>query len=144
MLKEILNEDLIELKVDINSSYEAIRHGGKLLENAGFIEESYIQGMIDNYEENGPYFVLTPNIAIPHARVETGAKQIGLSLITLKKPIEFGNKANDPVEMVICLSATDHESHIEALAELANILMDRNIVEKILNAENKSEVLSIL
>ena len=100
--------------------------------------------MIENYRVNGPYFVLTPRIAIPHAKVETGAKKIGLSLISLSKPIEFGNKINDPVELVICLSATDHSSHIEALAELADILMDENKVEKILKANDKEEVLGIL
>lgn len=144
MLKEILNIDLIELNVEVNNPDDAIIAGGKLLEKEGFIENSYIDGMIENYRVNGPYFVLTPRIAIPHARVETGAKKIGLSLITLNKPIEFGNKVNDPVEIVICLSATDHNSHIEALAELAEILMDEEKVEKILKANNKKEVLEIL
>lgn len=144
MLKEILNVNLIELNVDVDNPDDAIRAGGRLLEKEGFIENSYIDAMIENYRINGPYFVLTPRIAIPHAKVETGAKKIGLSLISLSKPIEFGNNINDPVELVICLSATDHSSHIEALAELADILMDENKVEKILKANDKEEVLEIL
>lgn len=144
MLKEILNVNLIELNVDVDNPDDAIRAGGRLLEKEGFIEHSYIDAMIENYRINGPYFVLTPRIAIPHAKVEAGAKKIGLSLISLSKPIEFGNKINDPVELVICLSATDHSSHIEALAELADILMDENKVEKILKSNDKEEVLEIL
>lgn len=38
-------------------------------------EKSYIDGMIDSVKEHGPYIVIAPNIALLHARTETGSKK---------------------------------------------------------------------
>ena len=53
--------------------------------------------MINAVEELGPYIVIIPHIAIAHARPSDNVLKNGISLITLKEPVEFGNKDNDPV-----------------------------------------------
>jgi len=80
---------------------------------------------------------------MPHARPEAGTKKIGMSLITLRNPINFGNKENDPVKMVVCLCAIDHSTHLKAMSELVVLLGNDENVEKINAAENIADILCL-
>lgn len=144
MLKEVITEKEILTNVEVKDWREAVRVGGELLLNAGKIEERYIQGMIENVEENGAYIVIAPKIAMPHARPEKGAKEIGLSLITLKNPINFGNPKNDPVSLVISLCAVDHSSHLRALSELMDILSNEENVKYILSENDSNKIIKLI
>lgn len=142
MIKEILTEDLVEIDVEVKDREDAIKIGGSLLEKKGFIKKEYIQAMIENLQENGPYIVLAPGIAFPHARPEYGAEGIGFSILKLKNPIEFGHNINDPVNLVICISAIDHKTHLEAFSELVEVMADEKKLDNILKSKTKSELLS--
>lgn len=110
-----------------------------------FIEAvARIQAMLKNVEVNGTYIVISPGIAMPHARPEEGALDIGLSIVTLKEPVVFGHPKNDPVKIVVGLCAIDHQSHLKALTELADILMDEKKVERITSAETAEDILEII
>lgn len=144
MLKEILTIDLIKAKFKAASRNEAVTESGRLLVNQGLADESYIQAMLKNVEVNGTYIVISPGIAMPHARPEEGALDIGLSIVTLKEPVVFGHPKNDPVKIVVGLCAIDHQSHLKALTELADILMDEKKVERIISAETAEDILEII
>jgi mannitol operon transcriptional antiterminator len=144
MLKEILTTELISAKFEATSRDEAVTESGRLLVNKGLADEAYIRAMIKNVEVNGTYIVIAPGIAMPHARPEEGALDIGLSIVTLKEPIPFGHPKNDPVKIVVGLCAIDHQSHLKALTELADILMDEKKVERLIMAENAEQILDII
>nr|WP_281176773.1 BglG family transcription antiterminator [Fervidicola ferrireducens] len=146
VLKDVLVEDTIKLNVEAKDWEEAIRIGGELLVKKGYAMPSYIEAMINNVKKTGPYIVIAPGIAMPHARPEEGAKRVGMSLITLKNPVNFGNKDNDPVKIVVCLCAVDHSSHLKALAELVQLLGDKEKekVKKISEAKEVKEVISLI
>ncbi|MCM0650134.1 BglG family transcription antiterminator [Clostridium swellfunianum] len=144
MLKEVITENEILTNVEAKDWKEAVRIGGQLLFKAGKIEERYIEEMIQNVEENGAYIVIAPKIAMPHARPEKGAKDIGLSLITLKNPINFGNPVNDPVSLVISLCAVDHSSHLIALSELMDILSNEEKVKYILSEMDPNKIIKLI
>lgn len=144
VLKELMSEEVILVNQVVTNREEAIRLGGSLLLKQDLIEEKYIDAMIENVLENGPYIVLAPQIAIPHARVEYGSKGIGFSIMTLKEPIPFGHSVNDPVKLVVCLCAIDHQSHLLALSELVDILGNEVKLQGILNATTKQEILEII
>jgi mannitol/fructose-specific phosphotransferase system IIA component (Ntr-type) len=57
---------------------EAVKLSGSLLAVDGIVEERYINAMVEVIKELGPYAVIAPGVAIPHARPEDGAKEIGL------------------------------------------------------------------
>lgn len=123
-LADFLSEDLIQLQVSASSWEEAVRAGGALLLKAGVCEPRYIDAMVQVVRDLGPYMVLAPGIALAHARPEDGVKRIGLSIINLATPVEFGSEANDPVSLVISFAGLDKNSHIEMLQSLAVFLMD--------------------
>ncbi|OJF94696.1 BglG family transcription antiterminator [Alkalibacterium sp. 20] len=129
MLKDLLIKETIELNIEAKDWKEAVKYGGKLLKNIGKIEDTYIEAMINTVEDLGPYIVIAPEIAMPHASSKDGVNEVGLSLITLKYPVEFGHPENDPVSIVICLAATDHKSHLNALKDLMGFLNDSQFIE---------------
>ena len=144
MILELVSEMVIQLNVKAESGEEAIRKAGQLLVNAGKVNESYVDAMVEMSKSIKGYIVLAPGIAMPHARPECGVNSIGISILTLEKPIGFGNVANDPVKLVIALAAKDNKTHIELLQELSAMLDSDNIVKKFTDCTSKEEVMSII
>jgi ascorbate PTS system EIIA or EIIAB component len=118
----------------------AIEMAGDLLVASGRSTPEYTQSMLDAVAENGPYIVIAPGIALAHGRPSDAVLEIGLSLVTLAEPVVFGNEANDPVRLVIGLCATDHNSHIDIMAELATVLGDSESVNTVLNAVDSDQI----
>lgn len=140
-----LTEGLIELDVKAKDAEDAIRQAGQLLVNEGLAEESYVEAMVKGYKDVGPYIVVAPNIAFPHARPEFGAKKKGVSIIRLSEPVVFGHPTNDPIQLVCALCGTDSTSHIEMLQSLADLLRDEEKLTVIMNpATSKQEILSLI
>lgn len=144
MIKEILTPDMVEVKVHVDYWQDAIKYAGNLLYKNGYIEECYIDNMINIVKEYGPYIVLLPGMALAHARPEHGAKKIGISLITLDKPVCFGHEQFDPVKVVFALSALDNSSHLELIGEMGTLFEDEQVLADLANSQSKQELLSII
>ena len=69
--------------------------------------------MQDSFAELGPYMVIAEGIALAHARPSEAVISTGLSVVTLKSPVEFGSERFDPVSIVFGLAAVDHDGHID-------------------------------
>lgn len=144
MLIEVLDTDLIETNFPAASREEAVRKSGELLVRKHLASPSYVDAMLENVEVNGTYIVIAPGIAMPHARPEKGALDIGLSIVTLKEPVVFGHPTNDPVKIVIGLCAIDHQSHLKALSELVEILSDESKTKKIIAATQAEDIMNVI
>ena len=143
-LSDLLTEDTIILKELVADWREAIEKAGEALVKTGAVEPRYIPAMMKFKEELGPYIVIAPGIALPHSRPEDGVLKPRFCLMTLKRPVEFGHEDNDPVDIVIAFAAVDNKQHIKALALLANLLSDSDVVKKIRKAKSKKEILSLI
>ena len=100
--------------------------------------------MIQTTKESGPYIVITKHVALPHARPESGAKEIAISIATLETPVVFGNKENDPVKYIFGLSALDNLTHLTAMAELAELLDQEQFYEVLDTAECQSDIINYI
>lgn len=144
MLKQLLNKETIKVKVAVNDWMEAVSYGGKILEKTGSINHSYTEAMIDTVNKLGPYIVIAPGVAMPHARPEAGVNKLGMSLITLKNPVAFGNDEYDPVSIVICICAVDSESHIDVLSNLMELLEDEEFIKLAKEAHSEKEIIDYI
>ena len=88
MLKEMLNGK-IQIADSIKDWQEALRAAAKPLLDAGNIEARYVDSIIENVKKNGPYIVLTDGVAMPHSRPEEGVIKKGMSLLKVKKGVDF-------------------------------------------------------
>ena len=142
MLKELI-ADRIQFVDKANSWEEAIRLSSRPLIDQEFIQESYLDAMIDGVNEFGPYMILADGVAMPHARPENGAIKTGFSFLKLKEGVLFPN-TEIPVTLFFTLSASDADSHIEAIMKLASILGDDDTLEQLTQITNKEEFLKII
>lgn len=143
-LNKILTEKTIKLNVKVANWQESIVACGKLLVDTGACNTNYVQAMIKSVKNVGPYIVIAPHIAMPHANDYADVSKVGFSLITLNEPIFFGNEKNDPVKIVICICSVDNNSHIQALSELASLLGKKGVAKSIWQARSVSEILKLL
>lgn len=143
-LHHLLTPERIQLDVECKTWQEAVRLSAMPLLEEGYIEERYIQAMIDNIEENGPYVVLSKGFAVPHEGLEKGTIQVGMNLIRLKKPVCFGIEELDPVEFVCCLSAIDHKIHLKAFFNLVNMLKNEDFKEQLKKCKTSQEAALVI
>lgn len=143
-LTELLRPSLAAVQVTVETWEEAIRAAGELLVEEKAVEPRFVDAMVRVAEELGPYIVVAPGIALPHARPEDGVKRASISAISLRDPVEFGHEKNDPVRLVIALAAEDNKQHVQGLADLASVLGQPKTVERLMAAESKEELLDIM
>lgn len=141
---KFLEESIVKIGLEVADAEGAIEAAGNLLVDEGLVEKSYTEAMRNSYKENGPYFVLAPSIAIPHARPEDGVKEASVSLVQLKKPVVFGHSANDPVQLVFGLGASSSDEHLILLQKLTTLLNDPVNVDKLRSATSYEDIKNIL
>lgn len=143
-----LDAAAIAVGVEVPDWRSAIRAAGALLTSRGIAEPRYTDAMIATAEELGPYIVIAPGLAMPHSRPEHGALRSGMALVTLRAPVEFGNPANDPVQVVLALAAADSTQHLTVLAELAPALQQfftsPDGLQPLVTATDPQQVLDLL
>lgn len=144
LLQDLLSEDNVSFRYPAETWEDVIRHGGQLMVDAGFTDPTYTEAMIDVVRDMGPYIVLAPGLAMPHARPEMGAKQVGAALVTLEKPIDFGSPENDPVSVAIFLCAPNKDEHIQLLTDIATLFEDDEFLDAAVNFESIEDVQSFL
>lgn len=144
LLQDLLSEDNVSFHYPAETWEAVIRHGGQLMVDAGFTEPTYTEAMIDVVRDMGPYIVLAPGLAMPHARPEMGAKQVGTALVTLEKPIDFGSPENDPVSVAVFLCAPNKEEHIQLLTDIATLFEDEEFLDAAVNFESIEDVQAFL
>ena len=144
MLAKIITPEFIKVQADCKDWKDAIEMGAAILETEKKVEKSYVKEIFKNFKELGPYMVITPGIVLSHARPEAGVNETGMSLITLKNPVEFGSELNDPVTLVLTLAAKDNTGHMSLLVKLMEMLMDTSDLNFILNAKSVKDVSDII
>ena len=144
LLQDLLSEDNVSFRYPAETWEDVIRHGGQLMVDAGFTDPTYTEAMIDVVRDMGPYIVLAPGLAMPHARPEMGAKQVGTALVTLEKPIDFGSPENDPVSVAVFLCAPNKEEHIQLLTDIATLFEDGEFLDAAVNFESIEDVQAFL
>lgn len=145
-LTDLLKEELIQQVDSVSNWQDAVGLAAQPLLAHGYIEESYIQAMIASINETGPYIVLAPKVAVPHASPDAGVHQLGISLLQVKEPVDFSEDDDDDkkVQLIFVLAAVDSTAHLRALQELALILDDEEAIDSLIAASDPREILAII
>lgn len=134
----------IETQAEAADWRAAIRLAGAGLVAGGATTDAYTDEMIEAVEKHGPYIVIAPGVALAHSRPSPAVLAGGLSWVSLAHPVEFGNKANDPVTLVIGLAATDHDAHLQVMRALAGVLSDGAAMKRLTVAGTAADVRAVL
>lgn len=139
-LNAALAEGSIALGQSVTSWQETFELTGELLVRSNRATPEYTKAMIAVYQELGPYMVISPGIALAHAKASEHVVSPGLSLLTLTDGVVFGVERFDPVRIVFGLTALAHDDHINLLAALSDFLLDETKVNTLLSSTEVSEV----
>ncbi|KMY49967.1 BglG family transcription antiterminator [Peribacillus loiseleuriae] len=142
LLEDLLQAETIQVMEEVFDWKEAVKAAANPLLINGTIETSYIEAMIENIDTLGPYVIIGPEVAIPHAGPEKGVNRIGMSFLKLKKPVYFLNNYDYPVRLMFCIAATDNTTHLKALSQLTELLNEKNNIEIIKELESIDEIRS--
>ncbi|MDK2981539.1 MAG: galactitol system component [Chloroflexota bacterium] len=149
VIAELLQPTCVLLQQNYDNSEDIIRAISAELFKAGYVRESFAQAAIDR-EKNLPTGLPLAggiNAAIPHTEIEHVIKP-ALGLVTLNKEVNFQNMVDPtqtvPVRLVFILALEQPKAQIEMLQEIACVLQNPDLVERILKADNFDKVVSEL
>jgi PTS system galactitol-specific IIA component len=124
---------------------EVITHLGKLLFEAGYVRETFVDAALDRESRLPTGLPLSGdvNAAIPHTEVEYVLKP-GLAMATLPAPVTFQNMVMPeeavPCQLVFVLALDQPKAQIEMLQEIASVLQNPSIIQNLMSANDFEEV----
>lgn len=139
---QLLSVENIRIVEKVEDWKEAIRLAVAPLIEHGFVEERYVDGIFTNTSIYGPYYVLAPEIALPHARPDQGVIHQQIAILLLREPVKFTPDGYE-VRILITLAAEDSTSHLQTLVHLSEFLGDDASVGKLLSAGSPEEIYSL-
>lgn len=127
---------------------EAIKIGTDLLVKAGTIEPRYYDNIVSKIKEMGPYIILAPGLAMPHARPEEGVIKTSFALVTFENPIYFEGE-DEPVHVMLTLAGSDSDQHMQGLMEITQVLDDPDSdtgvdLDKIRRCKTAEEIYAVI
>lgn len=144
MLSEFIGKDKILLHQQVKDWQDAIKLVAQPLLKGEYIISDYISAMINSVKKYGPYIVIAKGVALAHARSEDGVNAMGLSVMTIKEPVDFGDSENNPVRIVFCLAAPDPTTHIDVMRSLVNIINEDWKIQQLCNTDSVEEFSNLL
>jgi len=138
-----LTDELVHFYKGFDKWEEAIVVCSKSLVEGGYINDNYVDAMIGSVKEFGPYIVIAPNIAMPHARPEAGSNKVGFNVTVCENPVAFGPEPEHLARLIVTLSCVDADTHLKMLQVLVGVLADEDKFSAILNAKTKQEIVDL-
>jgi len=146
--EQVLDKDLIRTELSFESAEDAIRYGGNLLWQKGYVEERYIELVLER-EKVFPTGLPTEPIPIAIPHTDSGCViKTSMCMLVLKEPLEFKQMGDIDkpirVRIVMLLAVSSAEGHLEFLSGLMTILSGESLLVDICSAGSVEEIYEIL
>lgn len=144
VLKDLLTNETVQFSQSAPSWEAAIELAMRPLLGNGSIEQRYIDAIIETVKTVGPYIVIAPMVCIPHANCDQGVLKLGMTFLKLEEPVKVLCDEDKQAKIFFGLAATDNHSHLKALSQLSQMLMDESTLERLMTIADKAEFLAIV
>ncbi|MHC5267817.1 PTS sugar transporter subunit IIA [Enterococcus sp. LJL98] len=120
---------------------EAIHLSCQTLLKEQYITEEYITEIVQAIKQFGPYIVIMPNIAMPHA--EGNPKSViksGISFTKFHTPVFFYDEKTQEeksAQLFFTLAAQNADEHLQNITRLTDLLSNDTLIEALLKTENE-------
>jgi len=134
-LASILPREQVLVSIDVTSKKRAFEEAGLLFENLHGLNRSLVTDSLFSRERLGSTG-LGHGVAIPHGRIK-GLKSPMAAIMQLANPIGFDAPDEQQVRLLIFLLVPEAatQKHLEILSEIAEMLSDAPLREKLLISE---------
>lgn len=143
-LASILPPAQVLVLVDVTSKKRAFEEAGLLFENLHGLSRSLVTDSLFSRERLGSTG-LGHGVAIPHGRIK-GLKTPMAAVIQLAQPIGFDAPDEQAVNLLIFLLVPEAatQKHLEILSEIAEMLSDVNLREKLVSSQDATELYGLI
>lgn len=119
---------------------DAIRAAGRILVDAGAVDPSYIESMLERESSVSTY--MGNWLAIPHGTNEAKdlIRRSAMSLLRYEEPIDWGGES---ARFVVGIAGLENE-HLEILSKIAIVFSDEDQVNTLLAAGSSEELHALL
>lgn len=117
----------------------AVKLACQPLEEQGDISAGYAEVIIRTTEQSGPWYILSPEFALPHARPEEGvlSQQSRLSLLCCADAVAF--PGHPDVRLIVVLAAANGDQHIQTIQRLVCWLDEDNHLDHLASVSNQQQ-----
>lgn len=145
LLKEIVDAGYYLFVDGFDSWHDSIYGSAKPLLEQNVLDNTYLDKIIENVNEYGPYFVIIPNVAMPHSTLGgTGVYKTAIGFCKSETPVVFDPEDESKnARLFFTLAAVDSDKHLENMQKLSELLMIEGLVEDLLQARSKEDLLEV-
>lgn len=147
LLNDFLAKDLVDIRQAPAKDWrDALRQAGAKLVEHNYIKPGYLDEIILNVEKNGPYIVIVPGVAMPHALAESeNVLGTAISFTKFPEPVVFDETNPDSqAQLFFTLAAKDPDEHLQNISDLSDLLMTDGLIEKLLAVNSVADFQAII
>ena len=145
LLKDIVEANHYSFVDSFDSWQDSIYGAAQPMVADGTLDNQYLDKIIENVNTYGPYFIIMPDVAMPHSTLGgTGVYKTAIGFCKVKEPVVLDpNDETKNARLFFTLAAVDNEQHLQNMVQLSEMLVKEGIVEDLLAAETKEDLLDI-
>ncbi|MDF2636013.1 MAG: putative IIA-like nitrogen-regulatory protein PtsN [Pelosinus sp.] len=131
MFKDLIEKKRVGFAEGFDCWEDAVRAAAQPLLRDKAIAECYVDAMIECIKKFGPYIVIAPDVAMPHAQGVNGVKETSISFMKVDRPVRFGESKEHDARLIFVLASVDNDSHLDMLQALVAAISDEDILAQL-------------
>ena len=140
--KNVLIKESIQTKKSFTDNKEATVAAGNILFENGYVEQEYIDSMLEKLETQSFATYIGNGVAIPHGMAESSkyVKNTGISIIQVPDGVEW----NEERAYIVVGIAANSDDHMNVLASLADAIEDPEEAKKLWSETSVDKIFDLL
>ena len=138
----VLIKESIQTKKSFSDNKEATVAAGKILFDNGYVQQEYIDSMLEKLETQSFATYIGNGVAIPHGMAE-GSKYVnntGISVIQVPDGVEW----NEEKAYIVVGIAANSDDHMNVLASLADAIEDPDEAKELWSETSVDKIFDLL
>ena len=138
----VLIKESIQTNKSFTDNKEATVAAGKILFENGYVQEEYIDSMLEKLETQSFATYIGNGVAIPHGMAEGSkyVKNTGISIIQVPNGVEW----NEERAYIVVGIAANSDDHMNVLASLADAIEDLDEAKKLWSESSVDRIFDLL
>ena len=140
--KNVLIKESIQTNKSFTDNKEATVAAGNILFENGYINQEYIDSMLEKLETQSFATYIGNGVAIPHGMAEGSkyVKKTGISIIQVPDGVEW----NEEKAYIVVGIAANSDDHMNVLASLADAIEDPEEAKKLWSEISVDKIFDLL
>jgi transcriptional antiterminator/mannitol/fructose-specific phosphotransferase system IIA component (Ntr-type) len=134
------SKDEIRIGEKARTWKEVIYLGAEPLLEKGYIKKTYVEKIIQNIEDYGPYMSIAPKVLLSHAGPDDGVNENSMSVLTLEKGIDFHDRFAVPVFVIITLALKETKGYLNLTEKIIKLANQQSMVDQVIHSTSRQDV----